>query len=663
MKFCFQDSDSKVKMQEMNFCVLIELSKKKISFLYNRSDGENKLTPFNDECQSLPLAIFCQGNDIQIGQYAINEALNKSPYAYTDIFNVMKKVGTYKYRGEEFHYNTLLFNAIQKYLSFFFDSVLIGQQGRLEQNVSNMPLCFMFNSDVNENERLFVKDCFEKGGYGNVAIADFDQLVIEASDYPTSNVICVTSDGVDLYVSIYKTEKAQHITSLIIKDHGKDPRVDATVERLWESIGYDSYYLDAEKERKVLSQVAENFLSSSDVEFQEKVMFTDGVSRECFVSKNQLDYIIIRSDGKIISDIKNALIRHNIDSKECTVVLKGKAANNSYFEKIFKEEFLVKHVNDSFHSRVLKQLLADIKESNYRFTSEVNRNPIAQSPQVQKPQISSTLKRTVKVKIADINAKIRNEDRKGAKSLVEKLLTELHEQDVHDWDVEITSIMANIPLSEEKAVAEPISQPKEAPRKEEINVPVFKVDPKKYQREVRTTIAEIKGKIRIKDYSTADSLLSSLESKLHKEGVFDYDGQLEDVKKEIVIITPKPIVKPRVEPKVKPQIDNVKTKTEAKVTNKLSPAEKLLTQGKFADAKRAFASDGDSKMAQVCSDFIKSKRVIEQYKMGLEAAKRNKNRTTIANALRDLEKYQKLYKQYNVEYNELEIIINNYKSI
>jgi short-subunit dehydrogenase involved in D-alanine esterification of teichoic acids len=100
-----------------------------------------------------------------------------------------------------------------------------------------------------------------------------------------------------------------------------------------------------------------------------------------------------------------------------------------------------------------------------------------------------------------------------------------------------------------------------------------------------------------------------------------------------------------------------------KTANKLSPAEKLLIQGKFADAKRAFAADGDSKMAQVCSDFIKSKRAIEQYKMGLEAAKRNKNRTTIANALRDLEKYQKLYKQYNVEYNELEIIINNYKSI
>ena len=649
-------------MKEMNFCVLIELSKKKISFLYNRSDGENRLTPFNNDCQDLPLAIFCQGNDIKIGQYAVNEALNKSPYAFTDIFNVMKTVGTYKYRGEEFHYNTLLFNAIQKYLSYFFDSVLIGQQGRLEQNVSNMPLCFMFNSDVHENERLFVRDCFEKGGYGNVAHTDYDQLVIEASDYSTPNVICATSDGTDLYVSIYKTENAQHVTSLIIKDHGKDPRVDATVDILWDSIGYDSYYLDADKERKVLLQVAENFLSSSNVEFQEKVMFTDGVFRECLVSKNQLDYIILRSDGKIISDIKNALVRNGIESKDCTVVLKGKAANNSYFDKIFKEEFQVKHVDDSFRSRVLKQLLADIKESNYKLTSNnTSGNPIVQIPQVTKPEISQTLKRTVKVKIAEIKAKLRNKDRKGAKGIADKLITELHEQNVHEWDIEINSLMANMPLSEEP-IDEPVSH-KGTPKEEEINTPVPNVDPKKYQREVRITIAEIKGKIRNKDYGIANSLLSSLESKLHKDGVFDYDIQLEEVKKEIVITPPKPIKKTQVDAKTKPQSDKASNKSEGKTTKKLSPAEKLLTQGKFADAKRAFASDGDSKMAQVCSDFIKSKRVIEQYRMGLEAAKRNQNRNTIANALRDLEKYRKLYKDYNVEYNDLEIIINNYKSI
>ena len=66
----------------MNFCILIELSKKKISFLYNRSDGESKFTPFVGEGSALPLAIYCLGNDMQIGQFAIDEAMKQNQTQY-----------------------------------------------------------------------------------------------------------------------------------------------------------------------------------------------------------------------------------------------------------------------------------------------------------------------------------------------------------------------------------------------------------------------------------------------------------------------------------------------------------------------------------------------------------------------------------------------------
>ena len=642
----------------MDFCVLIELSKKKISFLYNRSDGESKLTPFVGEGQTLPLAIFCQGNDIQIGQYAINEALNNNPHAYTDVFKMMRNVGTYKYRGEEFPYNTLLSNAIQKYLSYFFDSVLIGQQGRLEQNVATMPLCFMFNSDVDENERLFVKDSFERNGYGNVAITDYDKLVIEASDYSTPNVICATSDGVDMYVGIYQTKEAKHISSFIIKGHGKDPRVEATVDSLWESIGYESYYLDSVKERKILTQVAENFLSSGLYEFQDRVLFSDGVYRECFISMSQVDALMYRTDGRIISDIKNKLLQLGISTKDCTVVLKGKAANNSFFEKVFKEEFLVKHVNDSFRSRVLKQLLDDIKGCNYLFSSEASAKSSVQKDDNKpiEPVISPTLKRSVKVRIADIKAKLRNNDRKGALAVAEKLLSELHEQNVQNWDVEIRSLLANMPITEVKTNTNEDT----GKEKTEFVTPISKVDLKILQREVRTTLADVKGKIRTKDYKTAEANLNALLSKLHEQGVSEYDSQLDEVRKEIPTKTP--ALSPRREEKPA-VVEKNNSKKPHSESPSLSPAVRLLKQGKFADAKRLYAAEGDSAMAQVCSDFIRSKRALEQFKMGLDAARRNKNRTTILNVLRDLEKYKKLYKKYEVEDGELDALINNYKSI
>ena len=97
----------------------------------------------------------------QYMKLAIDEAMKQNPHAYTDVFQAMKTVGTYKYKGNEYHYNTLLKNAIEKYLKHFFDSVLFGQNGRLEQNIASMPLCFVFNSDIDENERLFVRNLLQ----------------------------------------------------------------------------------------------------------------------------------------------------------------------------------------------------------------------------------------------------------------------------------------------------------------------------------------------------------------------------------------------------------------------------------------------------------------------------------------------------------------------
>lgn len=648
----------------MNFCILIELSKKKISFLYNRSDGESKFAPFVGEGSALPLAIYCFGNDIQIGQFAIDEAMHQSPHAYTDVFQTMKTVGMYKYKGNEYHYNTLLKNAIEKYLTHFFDSVLIGQYGRLEQNIASMPLCFVFNSDIDENERLFVKDCFVKGGYSNLATIDYDQIVVEASSFSTNYAVCVTSDGKDLFMSLYETKTHKYLGSSVMPNRGRDPRVETAVNKLWESLGYENYYLNQESEIPILTKIAEDFLSSGELELQQNVLFSDGYARECFLSMRELNDYRYSDDGKIVSDLKNLLQKQNISPLDCTIVLKGKAANNGYFKHIFNGEFnSLLNVNDSFRTKVLTQLLKDIKCADYKFTTGVPQQPIVQPTELHESEITGTQrvpsglqKREVRSKIAEIKGKVRIKNYSEAKKLANILLDDLHDQGYSMWDVEINSVLKEIPIG---GSTTPTAPPMPAPT----HVDPPKEDSSKYQREVRTIIAEIKGKIRIKDYSTADSLLSSLESKLHKVGVNDYDGQLEEVKKEIVITAPKPIQTIHVVAKVKPQNDKTNNKSEIKTVVKLSPAEKLLAQGKFADAKRVFASDGDSKMAQICSDFIKSKRVIEQYKMGLEAVKRNKNRTTIANALKDLEKYQKLYKQYNVEYNELEIIINNYKSI
>ena len=640
----------------MNFCILIELSKKKISFLYNRSDGESKFAPFVGEGVALPLAIYCLGNDIQIGQFAIDEAMRHNPHAYTDVFQTMKTVGTYKYKGNEYHYNTLLKNAIEKCLTHFFDSVLIGQYGRLEQNIASIPLCFVFNSDIDENERLFVKDCFVKSGYSNLATIDYDQIVVEASSFTTNYAICVTSDGKDLFMSLYETKTHKYLGSSIMPGRGKDPRVETAVNKLWESLGYENYYLNKESERPILTKLAEEFLSSGELELQQNVLFSDGCTRECFLSMRELNDCRYNDDGKIVSDLKNLLLKQNISPLDCTIVLKGKAANNGYFKHIFNGEFnSLLNVNDSFRTKVLSQLLKDIVAVNYTFATGVPQNPIPGIGPEQSP--TGLLKREVRAKIAEIKGKIRIKKYSEAKNLANILLDYLHEQGFYMWDGEINSILKEIPIggisptnnstSTNASITEPSSPtpPSQTPS----NPPIRPEDPKKYQREVRTKIAAAKAKIRKGDSASAISSLNALKKDLNAKGIFDFDKNIDEVLNSIVI----PDVTTTSDSKVRKQLD----------VKKLSEAEKLLSAGNFTEAKRAFAGEGNSVMAQVCSELIKSKSTITLYQSGFESAKRSSNKTTAVTAIRELSNLLKMYKTHGVDTTTIEELINNYKSI
>lgn len=645
----------------MNYCILIELSKNKISFLYNRSDGEAKFAPFVGEGSALPLAIYCLGNDIQIGQFAIDEAMHKSPHAYTDVFQTMKTVGTYKYRGNECHYNTLLKNAIEKYLAQFFDSVLIGQYGRLEQNIASMPLCFVFNSDINENERLFVKDCFVKGGYSNLATIDYDQIVVEASTFSTNYAICVTSDGKDLYMSLYETKTHKYLGSSVMLNRGKDPRVETAVNKLWESLGYENYYLNLDSEKPILTKIAEDFLSSGELELQQIILFSDGRTRECFLSMRELNDYRYNDDGKIVSDLKNILLKQNISPLDCTIVLKGKAANNGYFKHLFNGEFnTLLNVNDSFCTRVLSQLLRDIKGADYKFTTGVPKQPQIQkadapeqetpkSPEVPKVP-SGLLKREVRGKIAEIKGKIRIKNFSEAKKLANLLLNDLHEQDFFMWDGEINSVLKKIPIGGINTTDTPlnpeVSRPK-TPKPVKIEPP--KESPKKYKREVRIQIAEAKARIRNGNPSAAAAALSSLRKSLNAKDISDFNQSIDELLSTIV----KPTTSSSTERK------NGATD----IVKNVSKAERLFSAGKFSEAKRAFAAEGNSEMAQICSELIKSKSTIALYQSGLESAKRASNNATASSAIRELSSLLKIYKTHNINSNTLETLINNYKSI
>lgn len=369
----------------MEYAVLIELSLKSISFRYYRDDAGSMFLPFNENEGSIPLAICCQDNDVQMGQYAQAEAEKHSMYAWNNVFDAIKQNGTFPYRGQEKNMNELLLVAIKKYLSDFFDRILVKTNGTLEANISTLPLVFLFHPDIVKNDRLFVEKSFRDGGFVNLAALDMGCEVVgqlsQNKEIPAEKKIALTvfSDGTDLIVNAIDTVKLTEVKSMRIIGKGIDPRLKYAVDKLWDSLDFYTYEMNKDIEYPILRDIAATFLASDDVVFQRPVMFSDGMERECYLDKNQVDGIDLGTDTKVRSDMLNFISQLGFQENEVAIVLYGNIASSDYFIKNMKAAgTAVLIYKDPGLQKTLKYILDGIIKKHFKFSS--NTTPVVEAP-------------------------------------------------------------------------------------------------------------------------------------------------------------------------------------------------------------------------------------------------------------------------------------------
>ena len=71
----------------MKYCLLIHISRDFISFLYNK-EGDKVFVPYGEE-PIKPLAVYCQGNEISIGKFALSEAQKGNKFAHANLFDAI----------------------------------------------------------------------------------------------------------------------------------------------------------------------------------------------------------------------------------------------------------------------------------------------------------------------------------------------------------------------------------------------------------------------------------------------------------------------------------------------------------------------------------------------------------------------------------------------
>lgn len=653
----------------MKFCILIEISKESIAFLYNRSDSNNGFVPFVGQ-GPLPLAIYCDGNQMGIGQFAVDEANKQNPKAFVDVFSKMRDGGTFKYRGEEIPSNMLLFNAIQSSLSSFFDSTLIGQMGRLEQNVATMPLCFLFHADVNENERLFVKDSFDRSGFANVGVRDCDQLAMRTIEGSSAYYLCVTSNGQDLFVNVYSHEGKQ-MDSLIIRDCGRDPRLDLAVDKLWDSIGGFNYNLNRRKEQPILRQLAENFLDSGSYSLNENVTLSDGNVYNVWLSLRELDECRVNDNGKVLTDIMRKLTANQIKPSDCMVILQGKAAHNSFFANIFKQEFVsVRSIDHSLRTEMLATLLDEVKTLDYKIGKSITKNPEVTVPHTPQSSLTSVLptrrdERDMKVLGVSVETCLANGRKEQAMAEIREFSRKMHDGRVHAFDQELEELLGRVKATEEpvqKSVPSPSSTP--TPEPEISSLPVGVPPSKRDERDMKLLGREVAAYIKQGETNRAKCSVDEFRRTMHSKNVHAFDDDLDALLQQTpekasigensefspVVSKPQgehPVLRhPR--PKPLPDIDR---------------GVALMREGKFKDAREWFRAQGQLHAADDCTSIIRWLRLLPAYETEVPVTRETHNRYKARARVREIDAMLVLYGKYQIDASPLEKLRCDYRNI
>lgn len=509
-------------------------------------DGDNRFVDFmQDGGSEMPFAIECVGNEFVIGKSALESATKQlAPNAFANIFDTCKEMRTFRFAGRDEQLNKLPFYAIKDYIGKILSDRFYGEVGNIDSNVSKLPLVFLFAPELDTDKKLFITRPFEKGGFQNICSISYHQLLLPIimdslpKKQKSKVAIMVSVDKNDLILQFYDAVTDKPLADLVrIEEQGSDPRLKQAMDLIW--AGLNNYnYQPREPEENVLRDAALKFLNSNLRTVNDVLCMSDGSMQDYCLSRDELDMSAIGEACRLVSHhLNEALINKGLSIQQCQIILVGNAATD-YFENIFSQMALaypVKKVLEKEKNLMLDRLLSLVKKANYEVSNLFSEGIVDLSCSSENNAIhtpSPTDTRKVRIMMADIKAKLRGSDVKGAYAIYDELKLWLEQNSFHEWDVELENVIKGVDRvvkepspSEEKQrpVLNPIS---EYPKKSPV------VDLKKLRRELHREMADIKALLRTGRKDDAVVALEKLEVRLHHDNVHTFDSDLADIRKE-----------------------------------------------------------------------------------------------------------------------------------
>jgi hypothetical protein len=221
----------------MNFCVLVKISKYKISLWYQSGTSPYEQL-FIKDSNEIPLYFYVNGTDFIFGEGLAVERYNSNdPNAFGNYFDIIKDPSNhFNIAGNKKPVKQLLYHGIEKYLNFFITQVLY-KNDSLESYRQNFPLRFWFEQDIEEKEKSLIENLFTEAGYDNIEQINYNQCLFEVLSKnkvinSDSSILILNGTSNTLYMELYKSSKDFSNTFSKLDGLGADPSVKILAEMI-----------------------------------------------------------------------------------------------------------------------------------------------------------------------------------------------------------------------------------------------------------------------------------------------------------------------------------------------------------------------------------------------------------------------------------------------
>lgn len=671
-------------MINVNYCILVTITADAIAFRYNRSDGDNRFVDYapNGEV-NMPFAILCTGNKFVIGRSAYEAAChNHNPNAYANIFSTCTASRTFKFADRDEPLGKLPYYAIRCYIEQILSNIFYNQTGTLESNVARLPLMFLFGPELDTNKQRFILSPFEEGGFQNMRDYNYARLLLPvvASQTPPSDrkrvngVVLASVDGDDLLVQLYDAVRHEPLGNVVrIDGQGRDPRIGEAANHIWNCL-YNYNYKDRALEEHILREAAERFLSSTAQEVNDVLRMSDGTMQDYMLRRTELDMSAASTASRmVLYQLGNELARHGLSAQQCRVVLAGRAATD-YFENLFAQgrwALPITKVTAREKQMLLDRLLGEVKASGYNFGQGGTASPgpppeppagptDTEVPEADDdPLLVKRYKRRVEIMVREAKAKIAAADYKAARSKIKGLLDELHNAPVHAYDAQLEELLAQIPQTAPTPKLQPAPDNATAGQPQP-PVPPATPQPELTEREVRMRLAPLREMVKT-NYKQAEAEFAYLKAQAKLIGKATLDRKMQEFAHLFAKVQ-------TVETKTKSTgyaiANSDKTNVKKETVASKSKAATLLSQGRYQEARKAFAMAHDSTMSALCTKLIKyTMRVERAIKPELVSVKTAHNHTKAQAYLKDLLELHECQQQAGIDTTETDTLVEAYKKI